>query len=86
MNVFALLAQLILIRKELLESSRYVHINAIYWLHCLTHDMHSPMKLLRTFPALNARNIITKTVSVLQKIPSDVYAKVRRHPIEKIGV
>lgn len=38
------------------------------------------MKLLRTFPALQTREIITLTVQFLTELPGGLYEQVVRHP------
>lgn len=38
------------------------------------------MKLLRVFPELRTREIITLTVSFVHELPKDLYEAVMRHP------
>ena len=60
-NVLCVVAQLHIMRNELLESP-------------------SPMKLLRHFPPLNAREIIKVTVVLARDIPEDLYEELVKHP------
>ncbi|EPQ31849.1 uncharacterized protein PFL1_00048 [Pseudozyma flocculosa PF-1] len=60
-NVLCIVAQLHIMRNELLDSS-------------------SPMKLLRHFPPLNARQIIQVTVSMARDVPEDLYEELVKHP------
>ncbi len=39
----------------------------------------SPNKLLRSFPALNADQIKSVTLTIIQKLPEDVYAEIINH-------
>jgi cell cycle arrest protein BUB2 len=39
----------------------------------------SPNKLLRSFPPLQAKDIIALTVLLVRKIPDDVYAEMVNH-------
>ena len=39
----------------------------------------SPNKLLRSFPALNADQIKSVTLTIIQKLPDDVYAEIVNH-------
>jgi cell cycle arrest protein BUB2 len=39
----------------------------------------SPMKLLRQFPPLNAKTIISVAVSLVRKIPSELFDQVVDH-------
>ncbi|CAG8653013.1 5721_t:CDS:2 [Acaulospora morrowiae] len=63
LNVLCVIAQLILMRKQLLKAP-------------------SPMKLLRTMPELNAKQIINLTVQLAQKIPDKLYDLLVRHPFD----
>jgi len=42
----------------------------------------SPMRLLRTFPPLDAKEVIAITVTLVRDIPADVYDELVRHPFE----
>ncbi|OCF44101.1 cell cycle arrest protein BUB2 [Kwoniella heveanensis CBS 569] len=61
LNVLCVIAQLLLIRQELMDSP-------------------SPMKILRTFPPLDARPVIGVTVALVKDIPEDLYRELVVHP------
>ncbi|WWD05640.1 hypothetical protein V865_003721 [Kwoniella europaea PYCC6329] len=61
LNVLCVIAQLLLMRQELMDSP-------------------SPMKILRTFPPLDARPIIGITVALVKDIPEDLYRELVNHP------
>ncbi|WRT65793.1 uncharacterized protein IL334_002742 [Kwoniella shivajii] len=61
LNVLCVIAQLLLIRQELMDSP-------------------SPMKILRTFPPLDARPVIGVTVALVKDIPEDLYRELVIHP------
>ncbi|KAG8857826.1 hypothetical protein FRB96_005545 [Tulasnella sp. 330] len=63
LNVLCVIAQLLLIREEVMASP-------------------SPMKLLRTFPPLEAQPIIGIAVALVRDIPEDLYDELVRHPYE----
>ncbi|KAF8544244.1 rab-GTPase-TBC domain-containing protein [Trichophaea hybrida] len=60
LNILCVVAQLLLMRDELLTAQ-------------------SPMKLLRQFPPLNAKTIITAAVGLVKKIPSELFDQVVDH-------
>ncbi|KAJ3346803.1 Ras GTPase activating protein ira2 [Entophlyctis luteolus] len=60
MNILCIVAQMILIRGEILKSS-------------------SPMKVLRTFPKLDSKKVISMSMKVLEMIPDSLYDMVVRH-------
>ncbi|KAJ5219393.1 uncharacterized protein N7498_001492 [Penicillium cinerascens] len=60
LNILCIVAQLIRMRDEILESP-------------------SPNKLLRSFPPLQAKDIIALTVLLVRKIPDEVYAEMVNH-------
>ncbi|KAJ6119215.1 hypothetical protein N7523_003495 [Penicillium sp. IBT 18751x] len=60
LNILCIVAQLIRMRDEILESP-------------------SPNKLLRSFPPLQAKDIIALTVLLVRKIPDDVYEEMVNH-------
>jgi cell cycle arrest protein BUB2 len=45
----------------------------------------SPMKLLRTFPPLEARPVIGIAVTLVRDIPEDLYEELVKHPYEVSG-
>ncbi|ODQ81607.1 hypothetical protein BABINDRAFT_170342 [Babjeviella inositovora NRRL Y-12698] len=63
MNVLVVVAQLILIRTRIFESSQ-------------------PMTLLRTFPDLQAKELIKLAISFIPKVPEDIYSLLVRHPFD----
>ncbi|KAJ3209839.1 Ras GTPase activating protein ira2 [Entophlyctis luteolus] len=64
MNILCIVAQMILIRGEILKSS-------------------SPMKVLRTFPKLDSKKVISMSMKVLEMIPDSLYDMVVRHVFGK---
>ena len=47
---------------------------------CVTlTDFDSPGNMLRTFPHLKAKDIITGTVNCVRKIPNDLYEELVHH-------
>lgn len=65
LNVLCVIAQLILVREEVIESK-------------------SPMRLLRTFPPLKAKEVISITVTLVRDLPSQLYDELVKHPFEDI--
>lgn len=63
LNVLCVIAQLLLIRDEVMNSS-------------------SPMKLLRTFPPLEATPVIGIAVTLVRDLPTELYDELVRHPYE----
>ncbi|OCF75101.1 cell cycle arrest protein BUB2 [Kwoniella mangroviensis CBS 8886] len=61
LNVLCVIAQLLLMRQQLMDSP-------------------SPMKILRTFPPLDARPVIGITVALVKDIPEDLYRELVNHP------
>lgn len=43
---------------------------------------NSPMRVLRTFPPLQARDVIGITVTLVRDLPADLYDELVRHPYE----
>ncbi len=72
LNILCVIAQLILMRDPLLKTPRQVQVVA----------NSSPMKLLRTFPDLDASSIIQITLSLIPQIPEDMYDMLVRHPFD----
>lgn len=46
----------------------------------LMHGYDSPMKLLRTFPPLEAQPVIAIAVTLVRDLPPDLYKELVRHP------
>ncbi|KAI6046059.1 bub2 protein [Pisolithus marmoratus] len=63
LNVLCVIAQLLLMRDEVMNSS-------------------SPMKLLRTFPPLEATPVIGIAVTLVRDLPTELYDELVRHPYE----
>ncbi|KIJ40942.1 hypothetical protein M422DRAFT_48953 [Sphaerobolus stellatus SS14] len=63
LNVLCVIAQLLLIREEVMNSP-------------------SPMRLLRTFPPLEALPVIGIAVTLVRDLPADLYEELVKHPYE----
>nr|GAT57749.1 bub2 protein [Mycena chlorophos] len=63
LNILCVIAQLLLIRDDVMASS-------------------SPMRLLRTFPALDAQSVIGITVTLVRDLPAPLYDELVKHPYE----
>ncbi|TFK25534.1 bub2 protein [Coprinopsis marcescibilis] len=63
LNVLCVIAQLLLMRDEVMSSP-------------------SPMRLLRTFPPLEAVPVIGIAVTLVRDLPADLYDELVRHPYE----
>ncbi|KAH9967822.1 TBC-domain-containing protein [Russula dissimulans] len=63
LNVLCVIAQLLLIRDDVMASS-------------------SPMRLLRTFPPLEASPVVGIAVTLVRDLPSELYDELVRHPYE----
>ncbi|KAK4686192.1 cell cycle arrest protein BUB2, partial [Tremellales sp. Uapishka_1] len=64
LNILCVIAQLLLMRQDIIDLSPSVH----------------PMKILRTFPPLDARAVIGVTVALVKDIPEDLYKELVSHP------
>ncbi|KAA1478330.1 TBC-domain-containing protein [Dentipellis sp. KUC8613] len=64
LNILCVIAQLLLMRETLMNSS-------------------SPMRLLRTFPPLEALPVIGIAVTLVRDLPSDLYDELVRHPLDR---
>jgi cell cycle arrest protein BUB2 len=47
-----------------------------------THNCTSPMRLLRTFPDLEAVPVIGITVTLVRDLPAELYDELVKHPFE----
>jgi cell cycle arrest protein BUB2 len=63
LNVLCVIAQLLLMRDDVMASS-------------------SPMKLLRTFPPLEASSVIGIAVTLVRDLPAELYSELVKHPFE----
>jgi len=63
LNVLCVIAQLLLMRDDVMASS-------------------SPMKLLRTFPPLEASSVIGIAVTLVRDLPTELYSELVKHPFE----
>jgi cell cycle arrest protein BUB2 len=83
LNILCIVAQLVLIRAEILSSPRYVSISAMarghICLRAIANVLGSPNSILRNLPGLQARKIIDVAVSFSDKIPEDMYAEIVCH-------
>ena len=80
LNVLCVIAQLLLMREAVMESSRYVLSpwTAVWFL--TTFIFSSPMRILRTFPPLQAQSVIGIAVTLVRDLPADLYDELVRHP------
>ena len=76
LNVLCVIAQLFLIRDELLASSRCGETVRMF------ANLRSPMKILRTFPPLKARECILLACQFLPDLPAELYDELVRHPLD----
>ena len=77
LNILCIVAQLIRMRDTILESPRYVSLFPDQ--QSYTDELNSPNKILRSFPPLDAKEIIALTVLIVRKIPSPLYAELVNH-------
>lgn len=78
LNILCIVAQLVLIRGEILNSPRYVT-NIVNDEMANTNHIFSPNQILRNLPGLQARRIIDVAVSFSGQIPEDMYAEIVSH-------
>ena len=80
LNILCVVAQLLLMRDDLLAAQRYflfLPINNINSSNLKTNN--SPMKLLRTFPPLQSKHIIKIAVSLVKRIPQPLFDQLVNH-------
>ena len=77
LNILCIVAQLIRMRDMIFESPRCVPHFHDPKLRILI--FFSPNKILRSFPPLDAKEIIALTVLIVRKIPEDLYAEMITH-------
>jgi cell cycle arrest protein BUB2 len=78
LNVVCIVAQLVLMRDSILGSPRYMFCFR-YFKDLMLTNFLSPMKVLRSFPPLNAEQIKIMTVSLVRKIPDSLYNEIVVH-------
>lgn len=80
LNIVCIVAQLTIMRSQILQSPRYVPDQvSIRLTH--TNLCRSPNKVLRSFPQLNADLVKSVTIGIIKKIPDDVYAEIVNHAL-----
>ena len=79
LNILCICSQLMMMREELLADPRYVIVTHGVNRYQIADICGSPGKLLRSFPPLQAKEIIALTVSLVRKIPSDLYEELVHH-------
>lgn len=80
LNIVCIVAQLTIMRNQILESPRYVPFETPLLQPLLT-NFYSPIKVLRAFPQLNADLIKSVTIGIIKKIPDDVYSEIVSHAL-----
>jgi len=78
LNLLCIVAQLVLIRDQLLSSPRYVACLSCC-MHPVDHQTRSPNQILRSFPPLQASKIKPMAISFVRKLPEDLYQQVVDH-------
>ena len=78
LNVLCVIAQLLLMRDKVMASPRSVP--GVPRRIARAHTQRSPMRLLRTFPPLDAGCVIGIAVTLVRDIPADLYDELVRHP------
>lgn len=84
LNVLCVIAQLLLMRDEVMDNKRCARL-AYPTTLCADSILISPMKLLRTFPDLDAQAVIGIAVALVRDLPQDLYTELVRHPFELRG-
>ena len=79
LNILCVVAQLVILRTSILSSPRYVNTTRSPELPRKTNMEASPTKILRSFPPLQAETIKAVALSLIKKIPDDVYAEIVAH-------
>ncbi|RZM26565.1 MAG: hypothetical protein EOO88_16525 [Pedobacter sp.] len=78
LNLLCIVAQLVLIRDQLLSSPRYVACLSCC-MHPVDHQTRSPNQILRSLPPLQASKIKPMAISFVRKLPEDLYQQVVDH-------
>lgn len=77
LNLICVVAQLVLIRDQILGSERYIPQKLQ---SCLfTHRLNSPNQVLRSFPPLQASKIKALAISFVPRLPEDLYQRLVDH-------
>jgi cell cycle arrest protein BUB2 len=80
LNIVCIVAHLTIMRSQILQSQMYsfsyLQVELSLWLLTL---LFSPNKLLRSFPQLNADLVKSVTISIIKKIPDDLYEEIATH-------
>jgi len=77
LNILCIVAQLVMLRQSILTSPRF----AGYLEKVVIHAdlQYSPTKILRSFPPIQAETIKEVTLTLIKKIPDDVYEEIVLH-------
>jgi cell cycle arrest protein BUB2 len=77
LNIVCIVAQLVLIRDQILGADRCVHFlnNDIVD----ANSVHSPNQVLRSFPPLQASKIKALSISFVPRLPEDLYQRLVTH-------
>lgn len=81
LNIVCIVAQLTIMRSQILESPRYAKDSVFPIFNPILTSENSPNKVLRSFPQLNADLVKTVTIGIIKKIPDDVYAEIVSHAL-----
>jgi len=79
LNILCIVAQLVISRQTILNSSRFVALFSYCRLDWIAIDSVSPTKILRSFPPLRAEIIKEVTLTLIKKVPDDVYSEIVTH-------
>lgn len=79
LNIVCIVAQLTIMRSQILQSQRYFLFSSGKVIVMASNFSFSPNKLLRSFPQLNADLVKSVTISIIKKIPDDLYEEIATH-------
>jgi cell cycle arrest protein BUB2 len=79
LNILCIVAQLVISRQSILNSPRYVAPPLLLGTRFIFTDSFSPTKILRSFPPLQAEIIKEVTLTLIKKVPDDVYSEIVMH-------
>ena len=80
LNILCIVAQLVMLRNSILSSPRYIF-TMLNHMENIANYCYSPTKILRSFPPLQAETIKELTLTLIKKIPDDVYAEIVAHAL-----